>query len=60
MIRNVLEHINGIAVLPLVGLVLFFLVFCGMTWWAFRLRRSYVDHMGHLPLEKDAPTMSKE
>lgn len=51
MIRGVLESINGIAFLPMIGLVLFFAVFTGMTIWALGLRKSYIDHMGHLPLE---------
>jgi cbb3-type cytochrome oxidase subunit 3 len=60
MIRNTLEHINGIATLPLFALVLFVLVFVGMAYWAYQLRRPYVDHMGNLPLEDDQPSMSKE
>jgi len=60
MIRNVLEHINGIATLPVFALVLFFLVFGGMTYWAMRLRRPYIDHMGQLPLDDDSTSTSKE
>ncbi|HMP89249.1 MAG TPA: cbb3-type cytochrome c oxidase subunit 3 [Kiritimatiellia bacterium] len=60
MIRNVLEHINGIAILPIIGLILFFAVFTVMIIWAVRLRRPYVDHMGHLPLENDHEISSKE
>ncbi|HMO52553.1 MAG TPA: hypothetical protein PKE26_15125 [Kiritimatiellia bacterium] len=51
MIRNVLEHINGIGMLPIIGLILFFSVFVGMTWWAVRLRPAYINHMGNLPLD---------
>ncbi len=53
MIRSVLEHIHGIAMLPSLALILFLAVFAGMTLWALRLRRPYVEHMGNLPLEKD-------
>lgn len=53
MIRNVLEHIHGIATLPSVALVLFLCVFVGMGIWAIRLSRTYINHMGNLPLEKD-------
>ena len=60
MIRNVLEHINGIATLPVFALILFFLVFAGMTCWAMRLRRPYIDHMGQLPLDDDSTSTRKE
>lgn len=53
MIRNVLEHITGIAAMPSVALILFLAVFAGMTIRAIRLSRSHINHMGNLPLEKD-------
>lgn len=59
MIRNVLESISGVAIYPVISLVLFVTVFFGMTWWALRLRRPYVNHMGNLPLEEDT-TSRKE
>ena len=60
MIRNVLEHISGISLLPIIGLLLFFLVFTSMTVWALRLRRPYIKHMGNLPLDDDQSHTSKE
>jgi len=60
MIRNALEHIQGIATLPILALILFFLVFTGMSYWAMRLRRPYIDHMGNLPLDDNQPSMTKE
>jgi len=53
MIRNVLEHIQGLATLPSLALILFLAVFIGMGIWALRLRSPYIEHMGKLPLEKD-------
>lgn len=60
MIRNVLENIGGIQIYPIVSLILFLLVFGGMTLWALRLRRPYVNHMGNLPLEDETPITRKE
>ena len=59
MIRNVLEHIRGVASLPAVALILFVAVFVGMTIWALRLRPGHVNHMSHLPLEDDQPRNSE-
>lgn len=60
MIRNALESINGVAIFPIISLLLFVAVFGGMTWWALRLRRTYVNHMGHLPLEEENEFARKE
>jgi cytochrome c oxidase cbb3-type subunit IV len=54
MIRGVLESINGIAILPIIGLILFFAVFISMIIHALRLKKAHLDHMGQLPLERDA------
>ncbi|HMP71956.1 MAG TPA: cbb3-type cytochrome c oxidase subunit 3 [Kiritimatiellia bacterium] len=58
MIRNALEHIQGIAILPIIGLLLFFAVFTGMLIWAIRMRKPYIDHMGNLPLNDGSETPS--
>jgi hypothetical protein len=60
MIRNVLESINGIQIYPIISLILFLPVFGGMMLWALRLRRTYINEMGNLPLEDDHSHASKE
>jgi len=60
MIRNVLENITGIQIYPIISLVLFVAVFGGMTFWAIRLRRPYINHMGNLPLDDDHSCSHKE
>jgi len=60
MIRNVLESINGVQIYPIISLILFFTVFGGMTFWAIRLRRPYIRHMGNLPLEDNSSLDHKE
>lgn len=59
MIRNVLESIGGIQLFPIIALALFLAVFGGMTFWAIRLRKPYINHMGGLPLEDDS-AMNRE
>jgi cytochrome c oxidase cbb3-type subunit 4 len=55
MIRNVLEHVGGIATFPIAAFALFMLVFVGMLVWVSVLRRPHLDHMSHLPLQDDRP-----
>lgn len=51
MIRAVLEQVQGLAFLPVIGLLLFFAVFTGMAVYAIQLRKPFVQHMGNLPLD---------
>lgn len=53
MIRNILEHIGGIAAYPIISLVLFVVVFLGFTAWALCMSRGQVDRASRLPLEND-------
>jgi cbb3-type cytochrome oxidase subunit 3 len=51
MIRNVLVHIEHIAVYPIVSLVLFLLVFAGATLWALSINKAQAAAYGRMPLE---------
>lgn len=54
MIRNILEHIQGISNYPIIALIIFLLVFIAFTLWAFSLSREQVKHASELPLESDS------
>jgi cbb3-type cytochrome oxidase subunit 3 len=43
---------------PAVGLVIFFIVFLGVSFWATRMKRPSLDHLENLPLEKESPRPS--
>jgi cbb3-type cytochrome oxidase subunit 3 len=60
VIRNVLEGIGGhIAAFPIISLVIFVSFFVGVILWALSLSRRHVDHMSHLPLEAEAPSLER-
>lgn len=54
MIQNVIRSLGGIDAYGVVSICLFFVVFVGVLWWAFRLKRTHLDSMAHLPLEQDS------
>ncbi len=54
MIRNILEHIGGVAAYPVISLVIFVLVFLGFALWALTMSRTQVEHASRLPLENDS------
>jgi len=52
MIRDILQSIPGIEIFPVIGLILFVLVFAGVIYWTFfKLSKKHAEEMGRLPLE---------
>jgi cbb3-type cytochrome oxidase subunit 3 len=58
MIKNVLTHIGGVENFGIISISLFFTFFTGMLIWAFRQKRTHLDAMSTLPLERDHETES--
>lgn len=60
MIKNVLSDLGGVGLYGVVSICLFFTVFITAMVIAMRTRRSYLNHMGSLPLEDGSvnPTTS--
>lgn len=51
MIRELLQHIEGIEIYPVISLLLFVSVFFYMTYKVIRMDGGHVDRMSRLPLE---------
>ena len=51
MYRNVLEHINGIEIYPLVSLIVFFIFFVLILIWVLKSDKKHLEKMANLPLE---------
>jgi len=50
---NYLEGITGVGIYPLTSLILFFVFFSGLTIWAFKVDKKYINNMKELPLQAD-------
>lgn len=53
MIQNVLQTLGGIANYGILSLVLFCVVFSGVVLWACAQRKTHLDRMAQMPLDKD-------
>ena len=51
MFGDIINNISGIAILPMITTVIFFLIFIGITIWAMRADKSYIKKMSELPLD---------
>ncbi|MEY4280864.1 MAG: hypothetical protein RLZ39_276 [Bacteroidota bacterium] len=44
-----LEHITGVAIYPLISLLLFFSFFSLLGWWALRANKNYINALKEIP-----------
>jgi cytochrome c oxidase cbb3-type subunit IV len=51
MFGEIMSHISGITILPLIATILFFLIFIGIVIWAFKADKKYIKKMSELPLD---------
>lgn len=52
MIRNYLESIDGIAVYPMISLIVFVLFFIAIIFWLIKVDKNYINKMKQLPFEE--------
>lgn len=53
MIRELLQHIEGIEIYPVVSLLLFVSVFLYMTFKVIRMDSEHIDRMSRMPLKSE-------
>jgi cytochrome c oxidase cbb3-type subunit 4 len=53
MFKEVLQSIEGVGFYTIVSMILFILLFIGITIWLFRVDNKYIKTMSELPLEED-------
>lgn len=51
MYKQVLEHINGVEIYPVISLLIFFVFFIALIVWMIKADKSYISRMSALPLD---------
>ncbi len=46
---NYLESITGVGIFPLASLIIFFVFFTGLLFWAFKADKDYITRMKQMP-----------
>lgn len=60
MFNNYLQAIEGIEIYPVIGLIIFFVVFASVVIWVMRIDKNYVHEAERLPLdENEADALGK-
>ena len=55
-IKHNMETIAGVAMYPILSLLIFFLFFVGLALWVFSYKKEKIDELSQIPLN-DNPTL---
>jgi cbb3-type cytochrome oxidase subunit 3 len=55
-IKHNMETISGVAIYPILSLLIFFLFFVGLGLWVFSYKKEKIDELSQIPLN-DNPTL---
>jgi cytochrome c oxidase cbb3-type subunit 3 len=47
--KTYLEHITGVGLYPMASLLIFFIFFTGLSIWALRANRKYINNLKQIP-----------
>jgi cytochrome c oxidase cbb3-type subunit 4 len=53
-IKGNLEQIDGVAIYPIISLLIFFVFFLLLFWWVFTASKSHIEEVSRIPLEEDS------
>lgn len=60
-VKGSLEQIDGVAVYPIISLLIFFVFFTLLFWWVFTAKKEHIKKVSNIPLEEDhQPTTTTE
>ncbi len=52
-IKHHMEGIDGVAIYPMISLLIFFIFFVVLFWWVLKAKKEYIIKVSNLPLDND-------
>lgn len=49
-IKGNLENIDGVAIYPMISLLIFFIFFVILFWWVFTAKKAHIEEVSNIPL----------
>jgi cbb3-type cytochrome oxidase subunit 3 len=59
-IKHNMETISGIAIYPILSLLIFFFFFVGLGFWVFSYKKEKIQEMSEIPLDEGCSIISKD
>ncbi|MCU0359209.1 MAG: CcoQ/FixQ family Cbb3-type cytochrome c oxidase assembly chaperone [Bacteroidia bacterium] len=53
---NYLQSISGVGIFPLISLLMFFVFFAAVTWYVFRVDKTYIERASRIPMNEEPTT----
>lgn len=50
-IKGNLENIDGVAIYPMISLLIFFFFFVALFWWVFTAKKDHIEEVSNIPLD---------
>ncbi|MDJ0645598.1 MAG: CcoQ/FixQ family Cbb3-type cytochrome c oxidase assembly chaperone [Flavobacteriaceae bacterium] len=50
-VKHHMESIDGVAIYPMISLVIFFAFFAALFWWVFTAKKEYIKKVSNMPLD---------
>ncbi len=58
-VKGNLENIDGVAIYPMISLLIFFVFFLVLFWWVFTAKKTHIDEVSNLPSKDDTIITNK-
>jgi len=52
-IKHHMEGIDGVAIYPMISLLIFFIFFAVLFFWVLKSKKEYIEKVSRLPLDND-------
>ena len=52
-IKGNLEQIDGVAIYPIISLLIFFTFFVALFWWVFTAKKEHIREVSNIPLDNN-------
>ncbi|PCH78521.1 MAG: CcoQ/FixQ family Cbb3-type cytochrome c oxidase assembly chaperone [Flavobacteriaceae bacterium] len=59
-IKHNLDTIDGVAIYPIISLLLFLGVFLGMLFFVFKMKKSNIDEVSQFPLDNNSINLNED
>ncbi|MBX2829252.1 MAG: cbb3-type cytochrome c oxidase subunit 3 [Flavobacteriaceae bacterium] len=50
-VKQNLEQIDGVAIYPIISLLIFFVFFAALFWWVFTAKKNHIKEVSNIPLD---------
>ncbi|MCM4167712.1 CcoQ/FixQ family Cbb3-type cytochrome c oxidase assembly chaperone [Arenibacter sp. H213] len=52
-VKGYMESIDGVAIYPMISLLIFFVFFTVLFWWVFTASKEHIKEVSELPLKEE-------